>query len=93
MENLNQKTIVKKNVINIYNREKIDLTGVKEVLSSTDKQVIVKVEDSIIFIQGRELRVVKLIPEDEFLSISGFVDALKYDKKINKKSFMTKVFK
>ena len=93
MENLNQKTIVKKNVINIYNREKIDLTGVKEVLSSTDKEVIVKVEDSIIFIQGRELRVVKLIPEDEFLSISGFVDALKYDKKINKKSFMTKVFK
>ena len=93
MENVDQKVNSKSNIINLYNREKMELTGIKEVVSSTDKEIIAKIENSIIIIQGKELRVVKLIPEDEYLSISGVIDLFRYDGKISKKSFMSKVFK
>jgi hypothetical protein len=79
MDNINQKVNLKPSVINLYNREKMELTGIKEVISSTDKEIIARVDNSIITIQGKELRVVKLMPEDEFLSISGMIDLFKYD--------------
>ena len=93
MEKINENLTIKNNVINLYNREKLDITGITEVVSSTDKEIITKIQNVILIIMGAELRVVKLIPEDSFLSVVGKVDALKYETKINKKSFMSKVFK
>ena len=78
---------------NIYNREKIDIIGVSEVFSSTSNEVIAKVCDYIMQINGSNLRISKLLPEEKFLSIYGKIDAIKYDKHLNKKSFIGKVFK
>lgn len=93
MENISEKSLAKSHLVNIYNREKMDITGVTEVISSTEKEIFARLQNVVMTIQGSDLRVVKLIPEEEFLSVTGKIDALRYDTKINKKSFMSKVFK
>lgn len=93
MEKINENLIVKNNIINMYNREKLEVTGVTEVLSSSEKEIITKVQNVVLVIFGSELRVIKLVPEDSFLSVSGKIDGLRYETKLNKKSFMSKVFK
>ena len=93
MEKSADNLIVKNNIINMYNREKLEITGVTEVISSTDKEIITKIQNVILVVFGNDLRVVKLVPEDMLLNVSGKIDGLKYETKINKKSFMSKVFK
>ncbi len=93
MENISEKSLAKSHLVNIYNREKMDITGVTEVISSTEKEIFARLQNVVMTIQGSDLRVVKLIPEEELLSVTGKIDALRYDTKINKKSFMSKVFK
>ena len=91
MENI--KSEIKLHTANIYNREKIDIVGVVEVLSSTETEVIAMVCDYMMQIYGSGLRVSKLDPEEKLLTICGKIDGIKYEKKINKKSFLGKVFK
>lgn len=93
MENISEKSLAKSHLVNIYNREKMDITGVTEVISSTEKEIFARLQNVVMTIQGSDLRVVKLIPEEELLSVTGKINALRYDTKINKKSFMSKVFK
>lgn len=91
MENL---TIdVKTNIVNLYNREKLEITGVTEVFSSTESEVIAKVCDNVMVVTGSGLRVSKLVPEEKFLCIVGTINGLKYENKVNKKSFFGRVFK
>ena len=91
MENV--KSEIKLHTANIYNREKIEIVGVVEILSSSENQVIAKVCDYITEIYGSGLKVSKLDPEEKLLTICGKIDGLKYEKKLNKKSFLGKVFK
>ena len=93
MEKIAENLVVKNNIINLYNREKLEVTGITEVLSSTEKEIITKIQNVILVIFGSDLRVVKLVPEDTFLSVIGKIDGLRYETKLNKKSFMSKVFK
>ena len=93
MEKSAENLVVKNHIINLYNREKLDITGITEVLSSTEREIITKVQNVMLVIFGSDLRVVKLVPEDTFLTVTGKIDGLKYETKLNKKSFMSKVFK
>ena len=77
----------------IFNREKIELIGGVEVVSSTEREVYAKLENSFLQIAGKDLRVVKLVPEERLLSVSGKVDGLNYSARQTKKSFLSKVFK
>ncbi|MBQ8425771.1 MAG: hypothetical protein IJX17_07160 [Clostridia bacterium] len=92
MENISNVD-VKINTVNIYNREKMEVTGVVEVLSSTETEIIARIFDQIMVIVGKGLRVSKLVPEEKFLCIVGNINGLKYESKVNKKSFLGKVFK
>ena len=79
--------------VNIYNREKIEVLGVLEVLSSTEKEVNVKLQDGYMRIFGSGLTISKLAPEEELLIASGVVGGIKYENKATKKSFFGRVFK
>ncbi len=79
--------------VNIFNRERLELIGATEVLSSTDKEVIVKLFDSFAVISGTNLTILKLVPEEQLLQVSGNILGIKYVSKLNKKSFLGKVFK
>ena len=99
MDNVIEKTAVKKEVtkkvhtVNIFDREKIDIVGAIEVVSSTETEVIAKVNDFVMVVYGKDLRVAKFVPEEIFLGITGNIDGVKYESKAQKKSFFGKVFK
>ena len=96
MENLkdeNLKSEIKVHTASIYNREKLEIVGVNQVISSTPTEVLANVCDYMMQIFGNGLTVTKLDPDKKFMSVSGKIDGLKYDKKITKKSFFGKVFK
>lgn len=77
----------------IVGQEKVELNTVREVLSSTDKEVVVKLENSFLRVTGTELTILKLLPETGELCIKGKIEGLKYSAKSSKKSFFGKVFK
>lgn len=93
MDNLNVKPEVKIDIVNIFNREKMEISGATEVLSSTETEVIARIVDCVMVISGSGLRVSKLIPEEKYLCIVGNISGLKYENKVTKKSFFGKVFK
>ena len=91
---LNAKMLAKTNhFVNIINREKIEVQGASEVMSSTDKEIIAKLQDSFIFVTGTNLSISKLVPEEGLLVASGNISGLKYENRLTKKSFLKKVFK
>lgn len=90
----NSKAIAKSNhTVNIFARDKIEVKGVLEVLSSTDKELIAKLQESYIFILGSGLSISKLVPEESLLIASGNISGLRYENKLTKKSFFGRVFK
>ena len=90
MDNKSQKIV---HTVNIYARERIEVLGATEVISSTEKEVIAKLSDTYMSIFGANLTIVKLVPEDEILIVSGNITGIKYENKLNKKSFFGKMFK
>lgn len=83
----------KENTLKMYNRERLELTSASQVISSTEKEVVAKLIDSYIYIYGTNLTISKLVPEEGTLVVTGTIFGIKYENKINKKSFMSKVFK
>ena len=93
-KNINKSSDLKEpRIINIFDRNKIEITGAKEVVSSTEKEVYVKLSDGFMHICGSQLTIVKLVPEEEFLMISGQIGGLNFVSKLTKKSLFGKVFK
>lgn len=80
-------------LVTIYEREKLEITQAIEIISSTDKEIYVKLEDEIMQILGESLKINKLVPENKVLSISGKINGLNYISKSSKKSLFKKVFK
>lgn len=86
---------------NIYleNREKLNISGVKDVLSFDDQMVILETELGLLTIKGENLRINKLSIDTLDVSIDGKINSLIYsensgDKKTGKGgSFLNKLFK
>ena len=79
--------------IEIIDRKVVKVNQVEEVLSSTEKEVFVKVEKDILQILGDGLKIIKLVPEDKVLVVSGKVNGLMFSSKLTKKSLLGRVFK
>ena len=79
--------------VSLIGREKIEVKGVVEVLSSTDKDVLAKLEKEYIQISGSGLTITKLMPNEKLLEVIGQIVGFEYISKLNKKSFFGKVFK
>ena len=80
-------------MLHIYSREKLEIVGAVEVLSSTDKEAMIKLESGVLIVQGSGITISKLVPEDKFLVLSGKIKGLAFEEKITKKSLISKVFK
>jgi sporulation protein YabP len=82
----------------LENREKLNITGVKDVLSFDDQMVILETELGMLTIKGENLRINKLSIDTSEVSIDGQVNTLIYSEnndKIGRKgnSFLNKIFK
>lgn len=80
-------------ILTIFDREKIEVTQAIEILSSTEKEIFVKLEKDILQITGEGLKINKLAPENKTLCVVGKIVGLNYTSKLAKKSLLKKVFK
>lgn len=75
----------------LENKVRAYITGVQEVLSATDKCVIIKLVDSLMTLQGDGLKIEKLSPEEKSLTVKGTVLLARYGGE--QKSFFKRLFK
>lgn len=64
--------------IMMQNRKKIQLTGVKDVISFDEKEVILETIQGILTMKGSELHVSRLTVEKGEVDLEGMVDSLSY---------------
>lgn len=62
----------------LENREKLNISGVKDVLSFDDKMVIVETELGLLTIKGDNIRINKLSLDSLDIAIDGTINSLNY---------------
>lgn len=99
MNNVEDKKSIQGNIIqNIFleNREKLNISGVIDVLSFDDQIVIVETELGLLTVKGEDLRINKLSIDTSEVIVEGEIYNLGYsEKEYSKKetSFIGKLFK
>ena len=94
-KNLNNNTNIVQNLI-LENRNKLNISGVLDVLSFDDQIVILETELGLLTVKGENLRINKLSIDTSEVIIEGEIISLTYNTKdYNKKneSFLGKIFK
>ena len=88
------KTNIIQNVI-LENREKVSLTGIKDVLSFDDEIVILESELGILSIKGTNLRVNKISVDSGDVIVEGSIKGIEYSDKepFQKQGLMSRIFK
>lgn len=79
--------------LKVIGEERLEISDVKQIISSTNHEVIAKTISGAVLISGFDLTISKLIPEGGLLSISGQICGIKFDNKQGGKSFLKRVFK
>lgn len=99
MNSLDDKKAIQGNLIqNIFleNREKLNISGVIDVLSFDDQIVIVETELGLLTVKGEDLRINKLSIDTSEVIVEGEIYNLGYSEKDYSKkdsSFLGKLFK
>lgn len=90
-----QKTSVIQNII-LESREKLNISGVLDVLSFDDQIVIVETHLGMLTVKGEDLRINKLNTDSEEVIVDGNISSMSYsDKSTDKKDggLLSKIFK
>lgn len=82
-------------VIHIDNRQRIDITGVSEVITFNEDSILLVTNMGTLNIKGKNMKVNKLNVDNGDMSIEGEFISLTYVNKDvkNKESIMKKLFK
>lgn len=97
--NYEEKKTLNTNVIQnliLENREKLNVSGVLDVLSFDDQIVIIETELGLLTVKGDNLRINKLSTDTEEVTVEGNVFNLSYSERNNNSketSFFSKIFK
>lgn len=83
----------KEHCLNLMNREKMELSGVCEVVSFSESAVLLKTVCGNLTIRGSSLNIGKLDTQTGELSVSGTVTLMRYDKPRNKDGLIEGLFK
>ena len=73
-------------------REKLTVTGVKEVIHFEDTGVLMDTSQGNLQIHGRELRLKNLNPQGGKLELTGVIEALVYEENRAKGGFLSRIF-
>lgn len=88
-----QKTPKTSHKIELDHLHSMSVTGVLDVPTFTDKNIVVKLADETLHVSGQSLSVKNLDVESGKLQIEGRVDAIKYVAKSTPGSFAKRIFK
>ena len=94
-KNVNSLNNIIQNVI-LENRNKLSISGVKDVLSFDDQVVIMETELGLLTIKGIDLKINKLRIDTQEVIVEGEINNLGYSdhsKKETEGSLLSKIFK
>ena len=94
-KNVNSLNNIIQNLV-LENRNKLSISGVKDVLSFDDQVVIMETELGLLTIKGENLKINKLSIDTEEVIVEGEIINLGYSEKDDEKkggSFLNKIFK
>lgn len=80
-KSMSSMTNVIQNIV-LENREKLNITGVLDVLSFDDQIVILETELGLLTVKGENLRINKLSLDTSEVTIDGAIYQLAYSEKI-----------
>ena len=75
---MEEKSGIRAHACRLGNRSAASLTGVREVVSFDENQVVVDTDMGLLTIKGKELHVSRLTVEKGELEVDGQVDSLAY---------------
>ena len=75
---MEEKSGIRAQACRLENRSAASLTGVREVVSFDENQVVVDTDMGLLTIKGKELHVSRLTVEKGELEVDGQVDSLAY---------------
>lgn len=89
-----KKKICMQNIF-LENRNKLNVTGVLDVLNFDEQIITVETELGVLVVKGSDLKLNKYNLDDTELSIEGEINSLTYENKANHKneSLLAKIFK
>lgn len=91
----NEKEKLNQNIL-LENREKLEMSGIEDVSSFNDQQIVAATILGYLTIKGSKLHVKKFNVKTKELKITGKIDELKYkntNNEENNKSFLKRLFK
>ncbi len=81
----------------LNNRRTCNLTGVSDVLSFDENEIILETDQGMLMIKGKELHVNRLTLDKGEVDVDGRIDSFTYSEQSNMnakgESFLTRLFK
>lgn len=94
------KTVEVNNVgshqLNVLDRKNIALSGIKKIISFDNEEFLMESNMGTILLKGENLEIIRLDTHDGNVVIKGIFNGLNYletGEKINKESFVSKLFR
>ncbi len=90
MEKTTQIKVERNENLTLENRKILKLTGLSEVISSSEKELIIRLGDTKLNIGGENISIIRLNVESGELEATGEFNEFSYGKKTN---FLKRIFK
>ena len=95
-----KSTTINQNIVQnivLENREKLNVSGVNDVLSFDDQVVMIDTELGLLTVKGENIRINKLSLDTSEVIVDGEISNLTYSQKVPEKnggtSLLSKIFK
>ena len=85
MENSVRHSETKKHTVQIDCRNHAAITGVTEVYSFHETEVVLKIDSGIMFLSGHGMHIGKLLLDEGKVDVEGQIDGITYENKKEKK--------
>lgn len=79
----------------LENRQKLNITGIRDVLSFDDQIIIIETELGLLTIKGDNLKINKLSIDTSDFIVEGEISSLNYsdNEQVGKKTLLSRIFK
>ena len=77
----------------LKNRNRLNLTGVREVISYNEKNILLDTTQGTLVIKGKDLKLKQLNLENSKIRIKGHINLMNYKEQKEQSSFFEKLFK
>lgn len=79
MSNANTQRMSQPHTVQMDRRKNVVITGVTDVSSFHETEIILRTDDALMVINGQNLHVGKLLLEDGKIDITGLIESISYE--------------